>query len=186
MQQKTPVNGTYLIPSTEFLSYITNVPIRCTINAAIHATTHCQITTPMAHFAPSSLLIDAMAATHGVYNRQNTRRLAAQGCDHRTNTSSKQHFQRRYHTFLCHKSCDQCSTDPPVSQTQRSENRCHAHLPLLPEYCLAESYHIQMQSKLCRNQTTIVAMKITVNALCRKSFAFSHRSCPTFFAPGRR
>ena len=60
-----------------FLFYITNVPIRCTINAAIHATAHCPITTYTAHFAPSSLLIDAIAATHGVYKRQNTRRLAA-------------------------------------------------------------------------------------------------------------
>ena len=49
--------------------YITNVPIRCTINAAIHATTHCPSTTYAAHFAPSSLLIDAITATHGVYNR---------------------------------------------------------------------------------------------------------------------
>ncbi len=57
--------------------YITNVPIRCTINAAIHATTHCPSTTYAAHFAPSSLLIDAIAATHGVYNRQKTNRLAA-------------------------------------------------------------------------------------------------------------
>ena len=57
--------------------YITNVPIRCTINAAIHATTHCPITTYAAHFAPSSLLIDAIAATHGVYKRQKTKRLAA-------------------------------------------------------------------------------------------------------------
>mgnify|MGYP007102192228 FL=1 len=57
--------------------YITNVPIRCTINAAIHATIHCPSTTYAAHFAPSSLLIDAIAATHGVYNRQKTKRLAA-------------------------------------------------------------------------------------------------------------
>lgn len=39
---------------------------------------------------------------------------------------------------------------------------------------------------VCRNQMIIVAKKITVNALCKKSFAFSHRSCPTFFAPGIR
>ena len=57
--------------------YITNVPIRCTINAAIHATIHCPSTTYAAHFAPSSLLIDAIAATHGVYNRLNTRMEAA-------------------------------------------------------------------------------------------------------------
>ena len=41
-------------------------------------------------------------------------------------------------------------------------------------------------SKFCKNQITIVAIKITVNALCRKSFALSHKRCPTFLAPGRR
>ena len=41
-------------------------------NAQTHAIAHCRTTTPMAHFCPSSLLIDAMAATHGVYRRQNT------------------------------------------------------------------------------------------------------------------
>ena len=32
------------------------------------------------------------------------------------------------------------------------------------------------RSKVCKNQMTIVARKITVKALCRKSFAFSHKS----------
>ena len=32
---------------------------------------------PTAHFAPSSLLIEEIAAIHGVYRRQNTRRDAA-------------------------------------------------------------------------------------------------------------
>ena len=45
---------------------------------------------------------------------------------------------------------------------------------------------LRCRSKLCRNHTTIVARKITVNALCKKSFAFSHKSCSTFFAPGKR
>ena len=40
--------------------------------------------------------------------------------------------------------------------------------------------------KVCKNQITIVATKMTVNARCRKSFALSHKSCPTFFAPGMR
>ena len=40
--------------------------------------------------------------------------------------------------------------------------------------------------KVCRNQITIVARKITVNARCRKSRAFSQSNWPTFFAPGIR
>ena len=41
-------------------------------------------------------------------------------------------------------------------------------------------------SNVCRNQITIVAIKMTVNARCRKSFALSQSSRPTFFAPGIR
>lgn len=48
-----------------------------TTNATAHAITHCPITTPTAHLPPSSLLTDAIAATHGVYRRQNASRLAA-------------------------------------------------------------------------------------------------------------
>ena len=33
---------------------------------------------------------------------------------------------------------------------------------------------------------TMVAAKITVKAFCKKSRAFSHSSCATFFRPGRR
>ena len=47
------------------------------IHAATQAITHCQITTPTAHLLPSSLLTEAIAATHGVYNRLNTRMEAA-------------------------------------------------------------------------------------------------------------
>ena len=42
------------------------------------------------------------------------------------------------------------------------------------------------RSKFCKNQMTMVAPKMIVKALCRKSRAFSHSSCATFFRPGRR
>ena len=42
------------------------------------------------------------------------------------------------------------------------------------------------KSKVCRNQMTMVATKMTVKALWRKSFALSQSSRPTFFAPGSR
>ena len=41
-------------------------------------------------------------------------------------------------------------------------------------------------SKLCRNQMTTVARKMTVNARCKKSLAFSHSSSPTLLADGSR
>ena len=46
-------------------------------NAHTHAMAHCRITTPMAHFCPSSLRMDAMAAIHGVSSKQNTSNAAA-------------------------------------------------------------------------------------------------------------
>ncbi len=42
------------------------------------------------------------------------------------------------------------------------------------------------RSKFCRNQMTMVAIKMTVNARSRKSRAFSQSSWATFFRPGRR
>lgn len=39
-------------------------------------------------------------------------------------------------------------------------------------------------SKLCKNQTTTDAMKITVNARVMKSFDFSQMSCKTLFGEG--
>ena len=49
------------------ISYIpTALPMRYTASEQSHAITHCQITTPAAHFVPSSRFTEAIAATHGV------------------------------------------------------------------------------------------------------------------------
>ena len=45
---------------------------------------------------------------------------------------------------------------------------------------------LKRRSNVCRNQMMMVATKMTVKARCKKSFAFSHKSCATFFAPGMR
>ena len=42
------------------------------------------------------------------------------------------------------------------------------------------------RSKLWRNHTTTVAMRMTEKARCKKSLAFSHSSCATFLALGSR
>lgn len=42
------------------------LPIMVTAKALIHAITHWPATIIIAHFTPSSLFIDATAATHGV------------------------------------------------------------------------------------------------------------------------
>ena len=74
---KPPVLHTIL--DTDHPLYIpTAIQINLAINAAIQATAHCQKTTPTAHFAPNSRLMEAMAATQGVYKRENTSIVAAE------------------------------------------------------------------------------------------------------------
>ena len=72
--------------SAIFIPYLllynpTAMQMSLTIKAMIHATTHCQKMTPTAHLAPSSRLIEATAATHGVYSRENTSIVAADSVD---------------------------------------------------------------------------------------------------------
>lgn len=45
---------------------VKSITIKCTMLATTHAITHCQTITPIDHFNPSSRLIEAIAATHGV------------------------------------------------------------------------------------------------------------------------
>ena len=52
-------------------NYMKSNPIVCTIKAQIQAITHWKTTIFTAHGPPSSLLIEAIAATQGVYNKQN-------------------------------------------------------------------------------------------------------------------
>ena len=127
--------------------YITNVPIRCTINAAIHATIHCPSTTYAAHFAPSSPL-DRCNSRNTWCIQQTEDQKAC--CCHRRNCSrqfcrtSKEYRKRRYHTFLCHKSCDQCSRNLPVSETKRKEYRCNDSCHNCQDTVLGICHHIHV------------------------------------------
>ncbi len=60
--------------------------------------------------------------------------------------------------------------------------------PDIEESILCEGFSVNLRfiSKLLKNHTTIVAIKMTENALCRKSFALSHKRRITFFALGKR
>ena len=59
------------------LFYTKIIPTHVTMKAAPQAIAHCANTTNTAHFQPSSRFTEAIAATQGVYRRQNARRLAA-------------------------------------------------------------------------------------------------------------
>ena len=54
------------------------MPIIRTINAKVHAMTHCiKITTAADFLEPISLLMEEIAATHGVYSKVNTKNIRA-------------------------------------------------------------------------------------------------------------
>lgn len=164
-----------------------SIPIPCTKKAATHATKHCQSTTAMAHFPPSSLRTEAMAATQGVYSRLNTSNVAAANGVSTVAMLSPNNTSRVATTlsFAMNPLIRevQIRQSPNPSGRNTGTNRPDSIASIL----LAEfSTRFSFRSKLCKNHTTIVAMKITVNAFCKKSFAFSHNNCPTFLAPGRR
>ena len=100
--------------------------------------------------------------------------------------SAEQHRQRRDNTFFAINpvtSAVDIRQSPNPSGAKTGE-RAPAIIAKILSF---ESVTIfRLVSKLCKNQITIVARKITVNARCRKSRAFSQSSWPTFFAPGIR
>ncbi len=60
-------------------------------------------------------------------------------------------------------------------------------LPIMASRLCPESVTtLKRISKVCKNQITSVATKITVNARCTKSFALSHIKSSTLFAEGKR
>ena len=69
----------------------------------------------------------------------------------------------------------------PADYLRRYAERCPMMARRLPALSVTTFSRV---SKLCRNQMTIVARKMTVNARSRKSFAFSHRSSATLLTDG--
>ena len=69
--------GSVKYPMCSYQTPPQNVKTAFTISAATQAVAHCQITIPAAYFVPSSRRTEAMAATQGVYSRENTSMEAA-------------------------------------------------------------------------------------------------------------
>ena len=160
-----------------------------TKNAATQATAHCIITTSAAHFPPSSRFTEAIAATHGVYRRQKVRRqTAARGVSTSVRAAVLPNKMDSVETTLSFAIKPVTRAVENLQSPKPRGLNTGATSPATTARILSlESVTIfRCRSKVCKNQITIVATKITVKALCRKSFAFSQSSCPTFFAPGRR
>ena len=134
---------------------------------------------PIAHLPPSSLLIEAIAATHGVYKRQKIKSAAAPAVFITAVSAAVDPNKiERVETTLSFAINPEISAVDILQSPNPSGMNTGAIIPATVARILAcESVTIfRCRSKLCRNQITIVAPKITVNALCRKSFAFSQRS----------
>ncbi len=160
-----------------------------TINAKSHAIPHCRATMPAAHLTPSSLLIDATAAIHGVYKRQNTSNENAAADDKEAvSRAVEPNKMVNVETTLSFAIKPQIREEETLQSPNPSGLKTGEINPAIPARILSlESVTtFSLKSKVCKNQITTVATKIIVKAFCRKSFAFSHKRCTTFFRAGIR
>ena len=136
--------------------------------------------TNTAYLLPNSLFIAAIVATQGVYSKQNT------SSDIALLAGKKDVIETGKRT---------CNVDTTVS---------FARNPVINDTVIRQSSNpkglkigdiivaifdridssvlstkSRLNEKLSKNQITIDAINITVKALCKKSFAFSHNSCDT-------
>ena len=130
-----------------------------------------------------------MAATHGVYSRQNTSRpSAASGVRAATRLAVDPNRMDSVDTTLSFAMTPVTSAvEMRQSSKPRGANTGEIHPAATASMLSAESATtFSPKSNVCRNQMTMVARKMMVNARSRKSFAFSHRSWPTLRALGMR
>ena len=128
-----------------------------------------------------------MAATQGVYNRQNTSRLAAA-----SGVIAAKRFAVSPNRTEIVDTTLSFAMKPVISAVEilQSPNPSGVNTGAITPATMARMLFCEsvttfsLVSKVCRNHIAIDARKITVNALCRKSFAFSHKSCDTFLMPG--
>ena len=131
--------------------------------------------------------MDAIAATQGVYSRQNTKSARAEAVVMLlTIAAPDPNNTERVDTTLS------LAINPVIRAVDIHQSpkpngmKIGAMMPDTYASILSRESETTFIciSKVCKNQITIVAMNITVNALWRKSFAFSHRSLHTFPIPG--
>ena len=138
---------------------------------------------------PSSRFTDAMAATHGVYSRQNTSRLTAEsGVSSVVSAVEEPNSTVKVDTTLSFAIKPVMSAVEMRQSPKPSGAKIGAIHPATTAKMLSleSETMLKRRSNVCRNQMMMVATKMTVKARCKKSFAFSHKSCATFFAPGMR
>ena len=147
---------------------------------------HCQSTTPSAHFRPSSRRMAATAATQGVYSRLKASMEAAVREPRAASPPPKRVSIMETTLSLAMK--------PLISEVTIRQSpsptgaMIGARSPATAASMLSWelSTRFSRKSKLDRNQTMMVAIRITEKARCRKSLDFSHSSRATFRGLGNR
>ena len=142
-----------------------------------------------AHLLPSSRLTEATAAMQGVYSRQNTSKGAAcAGVRAAVRAAVEPKRMSSEDTTLSLAIKPVMRAVEMRQSAKPSGANSGAISPAMRARMLAcgSAVSRSCKSKFCKNQMTMVAAKITVKAFCKKSRAFSHSSCATFFRPGRR
>lgn len=151
-----------------------------------HATMHWKITTNIAQPLPISFLIAAIVATHGTYNKQKTSSdNALIGFKYAVNSVIENNTLRVETTAsLAKKPVTRATTifQFPKPQGANIGATILAMLARIDFSALStiDNFH----EKFCSAQMIIDAKNITLNALCKKSFVFSHNSWLTFLALG--
>lgn len=156
------------------------------INENSQAITHWNITTNKAYLLPSSCLMETIVAMHGTYNKQNTNKEIAELIDKNEVIAIPGSSTCKVETT------DSFARNPDTSATTTRQSLKPHGLNigaiLLAIIAIIDSSGLftidSLNEKLCKNQMMIVATKMTVNALCKKSFALSHNNCPTDLALG--
>ena len=151
-----------------------------------HAMAHCQSTRDIAHLWPSSLLMEATAATQGVYSRLKTSMDAADRAPISVTPPTKRVSMTDTTLSLAIKPQ---TRDVMIRQSPRPTGRISGtRRPDRAASILSWelSTRLKPKSKLFKNQTTMVAIRMTEKALCRKSRDFSQSSMPTFLGLGKR
>ena len=146
------------------------------MNATTQAIEHCKSTTKNAYALPSSRCTVAIAATHGVYNSENTRNTNALSFVNNTGSlltspPSKTVSVLTTLSFAIKPVIN--AVDTRQSLIPRGLNTGTRRLPSIASRLSEESAtRFSLESKDCKNHIIIVAAKIIVKALVTKSFAF--------------
>ena len=130
-----------------------------------------------------------MAAMQGVYSRQNTSRpSAASGVMAATSVAVLPNSTDSVDTTLSFAMTPVTSAVEMRQSSKPSGANTGAIQPATTASMLSceSATTFSPKSNVCKNQMTIVARKMMVNARSRKSFAFSHSICATLRALGMR